>query len=392
MRKKLTLGVFGFGVVGQGLYEVLNQTTLIDAEIKHIVVKDETKTRSIEKRHFSFDPKTILEDDEVDTVVELIDDADAAYKIVMAALKRGKNVVSANKKMVAYHIDELVDVARENEVSFIYEAAVCASIPILRTLEEYYNTDSIESIEGVCNGTTNYIFSQTDKGKTYDDALREAQELGFAESDPTLDVDGYDAKFKLCIMIKHAYGLSVKQDEVLNYGIRHVKPEDVFYGKQNGYRLKLISHVRREGDELVAFVAPHFVSDRHPTYDVNGSFNAVAVKGLFADQQTLIGRGAGSHPTASAVLSDISALQYDYNYEYKKESIAGNLSLNDDLLIRVYAGSASSQELAEVQFQKVEEAYTSSKYNYKTGYVPVQLLKTLQLNARENLFLAVIPE
>ena len=391
MSKELNIGLFGFGCVGEGLYEVLEQTTLINARIKKIVVKNKNKVRSIDENYFSYDAFDILNDETINTVVELIDDADAAYDIVIGALKRGKNVVSANKKLIANHLEELKNVAKKYQVSFLYEASVCASIPIIRTLEEYYNTDSIQAVEGICNGTTNYIFSQTDKGKSYDEALGEAQELGFAESDPTLDVDGFDAKFKLCILIKHAYGLNVNPEDVFNYGIRHVKNEDVQYGKEKGYRLKLLSSVFREGNNLNALVAPQFVEEDHPTYNVHDSFNAVAVKGLFSDQQTLIGRGAGAHPTASAVLSDISALQYEYQYEYKKEAGVGNLFISDKEKIIVYIGSVSSEALKEIRFDEVIEEYSGNGYHYKTGSISIEDLKTIDFNNRPDLFLALLP-
>ncbi len=390
MSKELNIGLFGFGCVGEGLYEVLEQTTLINAKIKKIVVKN-NKKRSIDEINFSYDSADILEDNSIDTVVELIDDAEAAYDIVIEALRSGKNVVSANKKLIASHLEELKNTAKENAASFLYEASVCASIPIIRTLEEYYNTDSIEAVEGICNGTTNYIFSQTDQGKSYDEALKEAQELGFAESDPTLDVDGFDAKFKLCILIKHAYGLNVNPEDVFNYGIRHVKNEDVQYGKEKGYRLKLLSSVFRDGNMLTTLVAPQFVQEEHPTYNVNDSFNAVAVKGLFSDQQTLVGRGAGAHPTASAVLSDISALQYDYKYEYKKEAGVGDLLISDKKQILVYIGSVSTAALKDIRFDEVVEEYSGNGYHYKTGYISIKNLKSVDFNNRPDLFLALLP-
>lgn len=392
MRKELTIGLFGFGCVGQGLYEVLEQTSLINASIKQIVVKNKEKDRSIPKQHFSFDADVILEDPEIDTVIELIDDADAALAIVKKALNRGKNVVSANKKLIANHLDELISLANKNKVSFLYEAAVCASIPIIRTLEEYYNTDSIEAVEGIFNGTTNYIFTQTDQGKTYEEALSEAQELGFAETDPTLDVDGFDAKFKLCILSKHAFGLTLSPEHVFNYGIRHVKSHDVRFGKEKGYRLKLLASVRKIGNELLTYVAPHFVTSDDPSYNVKDSFNAVSVKGLFSDQQTLIGRGAGSHPTASAVLSDISALQYDYKYEYRKSVLGDDLKQSVNAELSVYLGSENPRALDAVSFEQSNEIYHGGSYHYKTGRVKVSNLAKIDFNKRPDLFLAILPE
>jgi homoserine dehydrogenase len=161
MSKKLTIGLFGFGCVGTGLYEVLNKSQLLDAEIKRIVVKTKGKKRLLPEEVFSYEKEDILNDSSINTVVELIDDANAAYELVIRALKAGKHVVSANKKLIAEHLDELIDTARANNVSFLYEASVCGSIPIIRNLEEYYNNDSLSKVEGICNGTTNYILTQT---------------------------------------------------------------------------------------------------------------------------------------------------------------------------------------------------------------------------------------
>src|SRR3989344_6010574 len=159
-----------------------------------------------ENRFLTFDAEVILNDSEVNVVVELINDSDAAYVIVKRALESGKHVVSANKKLIALHLEELIALAKANNVSFLYEAAVGGSIPIIRNLEEYYNNDSLSSINGIVNGTTNYILTKTGEGQSFDDALKTAQELGFAELDPTSDVDGFDAKYKLVLLLKHAFG------------------------------------------------------------------------------------------------------------------------------------------------------------------------------------------
>ena len=208
MRNKLNIGLFGFGCVGNGLYDVLNKSNLLDASIAKIVVKNEGKKRSISKEHFSYDKNDILSDTTINVVVELIDDSKAAFDIVSEALSRKKHVVTANKKMLAENLDALLSLAKENNVSLLYEASVGGSIPIIRNLEEYYNNDSLSGVLGIVNGTTNYILTQTNYGKDYETALAEATELGFAESDPTLDVDAYDSKFKLLLLIKHAFGLT----------------------------------------------------------------------------------------------------------------------------------------------------------------------------------------
>ena len=392
MRNKLTIGLYGFGCVGNGLYEVLNQSQLLDATIKRIVVKNPNKARKIGSEHFSYDKSDILLDDEINLVVELIDDSAAAFEIVAEALKRGKHVVTANKKMLAENLETLLQLAKENNVSLLYEASVGGSIPIIRNLEEYYNNDSLSGIQGIVNGTTNYILTQTNFGKDYDTALAEATALGFAESDPTLDVDGFDSKFKLVLLIKHAFGLTLRPENVFNYGIRQIKEQDVRYATEKGFRIKLFSRAEKVGNDLVGFVAPHFISETNVAYNVNNEFNAVTVEALFSDKQLFLGKGAGAYPTASAVLSDISALQYNYAYEYKKEQSNTGIKFSEDFFLKIYLGSEFMEALQEIPFYKVDEVFQSNAYNYQTGWVKFSELREFNFNQLKDVFFAVLPE
>jgi len=392
MRTKLNIGLIGFGVVGTGLYEVLNKSKLLEAEISRIVVKDPNKQRSLSKEAFSFDVNTILDDPSINVVVELINDSEAAYAIVLAALKSGKSVVSANKKLIAEHLQELIETAKANNVSFLYEASVGGSIPIIRNLEEYYNNDSLSSVQGIVNGTTNYILTQSNFGVSYSDALKKAQELGFAEIDPTLDVDGFDSKYKLVLLIKHAFGLVVEPKKVFNYGIRHLKPQDVKYASEKGYRIKLFSRAEKLDQQVIGFVAPHFVKQDHFAYQVDNEFNAVVVEALFSDKQLFIGKGAGSFPTASAVLSDISALQFEYRYEYRKTDEQSNAEFSEDFYLKIYAGSEFIEAINEIPFARIDEVYQSGGYNYQTGWVNFNHLREFDLNQRPDLSIIVLPE
>jgi homoserine dehydrogenase len=392
MRHKLNIGLFGFGVVGTGLYEVLNQSKLLDARISTIVVKDPNKKRSLPAEVFSFDKNAILQNQEINVVVELINDSEAAFHIVKQALSSGKHVVSANKKLIAEHFEELIALAKANNVSFLYEAAVGGSIPIIRNLEEYYNNDSLSSVQGIVNGTTNYILTQSNYGVAYEEALKKAQELGFAEVDPTLDVDGFDSKFKLVLLIKHAFGLVVQPENFFNYGIRHLKPQDVKYAGEKGYRIKLFSRAEKLGESVVGFVAPHFVKKEHFAYQVDNEFNAVVVEALFSDKQLFIGKGAGSYPTASAVLSDISALQFDYQYEYRKTDGNSNVHFTDDFFLKVYVGSEFIESINEIPFYRIDEVYQSEGYNYQTGWVKFSEIRQFDLNQLPDLSLIVLPE
>lgn len=383
MKKEITIGLFGFGVVGSGLYEVLHQSKFIQASIKRIVVKNPEKERSLDRSLFSYDAEALLNDPEINVVVELINDAEAAYHLVTSALKRGKHVVSANKKLIAHHLEELIQLAQENEVSFLYEAAVAGSIPIIRNLEEYYNTDSIKSIQGILNGTCNYILSKCNKGLTYQEALREAQEKGFAEADPRMDVEGLDAGFKLSILLKHSFGISVAPDKIYTKGINSIKQSDLHYATEQGFQIKLLARAEKRGDEITAFVAPHFVSSEHFAYHVNEEFNTVQVEALFCDKQQFIGKGAGSHPTASAVLSDISALVYDYRYEYRKN--ARQFSLSDDADALVYVSANKPELLQQLNFEEYIDQKFTLQENYVIGRISLSELRNISTEISEHL-------
>src|SRR3989338_2246653 len=392
MSKKLNIGLVGFGCVGSGLYEVLNKSGLLGATIKTIVVKDPTKARSIPKEAFSYDINSILDDPDINVLVELINDSAAAFEIVTSAFRAGKHVVSANKKLIAEHLDELLDLAEKSQVSFLYEGAVAGSIPIIRNLEEYYNNDSLTSIEGITNGTTNYILTQSNFGVDYSTALKTAQELGFAEADPTLDVDGFDSKFKLVLLIKHAFGLSVTPEQIHNNGIRGISEREIAFAAEKGYRIKLLSRAEKIGNEVLGIVAPYYVSREHPAYEVNNEFNAVIVEALFSDRQLFLGKGAGSYPTASAVLSDISALQFDYAYEYRKTNVQENLHLTTDFRLRVYISGTTKEQLNRVKFEEIQEIYHGSTHHFHIGWVHFNDLQQFDWNNEPDLFLAVLPE
>jgi len=392
MSPKLKIGLFGFGCVGSGLYTVLNQSNLLNATIEKIVVKDPTKKRSLPADQFGYDPLSILEDPTINLVVELIDDAEAAYKIVTTAIKKGKHVVTANKKLIAEHLDELLVLRDEYGVSLLYEASVCGSIPIIRNLEEYYNNDSLAGIQGICNGTSNYILTRLNNElKSFNEILKDAQEAGFAESDPTLDIDGFDSKFKLQILILHTFGLKTIPADVLNIGIRHIAPQDVLYAKEKGLKIRLLSFAQKIKDEVVAYVAPVFIKDDHFAHSVDFEFNAVSIEALFSDRQVFKGKGAGSFPTASAVLSDISALQYDYRYEYKKLT-RSTASLAEDFELTVFISSNNINSLDKVKLASVAEEFNSANYAYKVGRIKISELNHNFYRNNPDLFIAFIED
>lgn len=372
----INLGIFGFGVVGQGLYEVLNKTKGINARIKKICIKDPNKPRPIDASYFTTDRNEILNDPSIDVVVEMINDTEAAYQIVSTAMKNGKAVVSASKRMIAEHMKELYQLQLEHKVSFLYEASSCASIPIIRNLEEYYDNDLLNAVEGICNGTTNYILTKIfEDHLSYDIALKQAQEKGFAESDPTLDVEGYDAKFKICILCLHAFGTFVKPDDILNVGIHYLNDFDINFARQRGCTIKLLAKCRRQNGNVVVYVLPHLVPPHNLLYDVYDEYNGVLLESAFTDKQFFVGKGAGGTATGSAVLSDISALVYNYRYEYKKINHPNRAVHTNDVQLKIYLRYRTPDQVCLTDFYTISEKYESPSFRYVVGTINLNKLK-----------------
>lgn len=390
MSKKLTIGLFGFGVVGQGLYDIIS-TKDLNIEIKKIAIKDPGKSRSLPDYLFTTDAGDILNDPEINTVIELINDADAAFNIATTALKSGKNVVSANKKMIAEHLDDLVELQEKYGTSLLYEGAVCGSIPIIRNLEEYYDNELLHSISGIFNGSSNYILSKiANEGLEYSEALIQAQDLGFAEKDPLLDVGGYDAKFKLLIAAAHAYGVFVRPEEVLNIGIQNFSSADLQFAEEHKLKIKLVPTAKKLNEqELALYVTPRLVPASDFLYNVENEYNAVSVKAAFADQQLFYGKGAGGHPTGSAVLSDIAALRYDYRYEYKKYHHDSKLKLQNDHVLPVYIRYNNEKLIHNIKFEFIAEQHKSLDLNYVLGGIKIgELIEKKQDILDDGAFLA----
>ncbi|ADY51726.1 homoserine dehydrogenase [Pseudopedobacter saltans DSM 12145] len=390
MGKKLNIGLFGFGVVGQGLYDISVSKNL-NFEFKKIAIKDPSKKRTLPESLFTTDKEEILNDPEINTIIELINDAEAAYEIVTEALKKGKNVVSANKKMIAIHLKELVAFQEEYGTSLLYEGSVCGSIPIIRNLEEYYDNELLFAISGIFNGSSNYILSKVfNENQSYDSALKKAQDLGFAETNPILDVGGYDPKFKVAIAAAHAYGIFVNPDDILNIGIQNLNNNDLKYAREKGQKIKLVPIAKKLNEATVGiYVLPKLVSKDDFLFNVENEYNGVSVQAAFADQQFFFGKGAGGHPTGAAVFSDISALRYDYKYEYKKAKQNLGLSLDNNVGIEVYFRFNSAELLKEINFNDVSESYNSKNYNYVVGTLTIaELIAKKEIILNDGAFVA----
>lgn len=374
-RKNINLGIFGFGCVGQGLYEVLNKTKGINARIKKICIKDPHKSRPIDARYFTTDKNELLNDPEIDVIVELINDTQAAFDIVATAMKNGKAVVSASKRMIAENLEVLYNLQQQFKVPFLYEAACCASIPIIRNLEEYYDNDLLNAVEGICNGSTNYILTKVfEQNLDLNDALKEAQEKGFAETDPSLDVEGFDPKFKICILLLHAFGAFVRPAKVFNFGISHLTAFDINFARQRNCKVKLLAICRRTDGHVVTYVLPHLISEHHLLSDVNNEYNGVLVESSFAENQFFIGKGAGGTATGSAVLSDISALTYQYHYEYKKIGQSNTPELSNQITLTIYLRYSHPDLVDLRKFESILEKYESMENHYVVGSISLDTI------------------
>lgn len=372
----MKIGLFGFGCVGQGLWQVLHETKGIRAEIKRICIKNPEKARTLPSMYFTTDAEEILSDPEIDVVVELIDDPDAAFYIVSEALKRGKSAVSANKKMIAYRLPELYELQQKTGKSLLYEGACCASIPIIRNLEEYYDNDLLTSVEGIFNGTTNFILSKVfDENLSFDRALAYAQENGFAESNPALDIEGYDPKFKLCILLLHAFGVFVAPENVFHFGIHRLNGFDAQFARRTGGSLKLLARCYRQGEEIGAYCIPRLVPAGHRYASVRNEYNAVTLESAFSERQLFVGKGAGDKPTGCAVLSDISALRYQYKYEYRKFQQNGARFNTHDTVLQVYVRYRLEGQVEESDFDEITERFVSGENRYWIGKIPLKRLQ-----------------
>jgi homoserine dehydrogenase len=394
MEHKLVIGLFGFGTVGEGIYHILQQTPSLQATVKKICIRNKEKKRSVPADFFTTDYDVLLQDPEINLIVELIDDAAEAFTIVTTALRHQKPVVSANKKMIAEHLAELIALQQQYQTPLLYEASVCGSIPIIRNLEEYYDNDFLKSICGIVNGSTNFILTKMDEEKLdYNKALREAQQAGFAESNPALDVEGIDAVNKLTILLLHAYGIIAHPQQVLHAGIDHIHPYDAARAAEKGLKIKLTAQALKLSDgNVAAFVLPQYVPASSQLYAVKNEFNAVVLQTTFADKQFLYGKGAGRYPTASAVLSDVSALRYNYQYEYRKWSAQSGVALTEAFYLRVYVSFDVWHNVELKDFEWVEEFYSDEARQYLIGVIQFAKLKAAPWRHRKSVSVILCPD
>ncbi|USB34264.1 homoserine dehydrogenase [Paenibacillus sp. YPG26] len=316
--KPVKVGLLGLGTVGTGVVRIveghqedLSSQVGSPIVIEKIAVKSMDKARNIaiDSSKLTVDPLDVIRDPEIDVIVEVMGGIDGTKEYILEALERGKHIVTANKDLMALHGSEILAKAQEKQCDVFYEASVAGGIPIIRTLIEGFSSDRIMKIMGIVNGTTNYILTKmSQEGASYEDVLKEAQELGYAESDPTSDVEGLDAARKMAILGTLGFRTNVELSDVSVRGISSVSKEDILYAKQLGYEMKLLGIADRQDDQFSISVQPTMVKKSHPIASVNGVFNAVYVYGEAVGETMFYGAGAGEMPTATSVVADLVAI------------------------------------------------------------------------------------
>lgn len=311
----ITIGLLGYGTVGQGLYKIIQdrkeefrQALGEDIQIKKILVRTLEKEREIKVpfEKLTLDSREIIEDEEIDVIVEVTGDVSLSYRLIKEAFRKKKHVVTANKAVVSAYFEELSQLAEEKEVYFLYEASVAGGIPVIKPLKDQVRLNSIHKIQGILNGTCNYILTRmTEEGLTFADVLKEAQRLGYAEMDPSSDVDGIDTMRKIRILSSIALGSSTKESDIICQGIRNITAVDIDFMLNRGRVIKLIGEALEKEDGFEAIVQPKAFEMKNGFSKVNGADNKVIYEGNYSGILEFEGPGAGMYPTANAVMTDV---------------------------------------------------------------------------------------
>ena len=354
----IKVAVMGFGTIGSGVVEVLsiNKDSIVKRvgdtiEVKYVLDLRDFEGHPIQEK-IVHDYQTIVEDKEVSIVVEAMGGVEPAYTFVKAMLEAGKHVATSNKALVAEKGAELLEIAKAHNVNFQFEASVGGGIPIIRPLKSCLTADVVEEITGIINGTTNYMMTEmAEKGADFDAVLKDAQAKGYAEKDPTADIEGYDAGRKIAILTSLVAGQQVDFEDIHTEGISHITSTDIKYAKTLGRSIKLLATSKKVGDGYAAMVAPFLLPPEHPLHSVNGVFNAIFVKGNVLGDAMFYGSGAGMLPTASAVVADIVEMAKHMDKHIPIEWRAEKLELVDykDFEHKFFVRtSADTTEISEV--------------------------------------------
>ena len=376
----MNVAVMGYGTIGSGVVEILQvNADIIEARCGHRL----TVTKILDLRDFEGDPvadlivhdyKEIAEDPDIDLVVETMGGVEPAYTFVRAMLESGKHVTTSNKALVADKGAELIRIAREHNVNFLFEASVGGGIPIIRVLDKCLTGDVIEEITGIVNGTTNYMMTKmTKEGSEFDDVLKEAQDLGYAERDPSADIEGYDACRKIAILTSLVCGKQVDYEDIPTEGITGVSATDIRYAAAMDRKVKLLATSTREGDTYFCRVAPYLIPADHPLYSVDGVFNAVFVKGNMLGDSMYYGSGAGKLPTASAVVGDLVDMAKHAHMNVYLDWDEQKLALADpgEQVYRSFVRTTADKSDIESIFSDIEyvDAGIDGEFGFITGEI-----------------------
>ncbi len=373
----IRIAVMGYGTIGSGVAEVLkiNRDSIAKRAGDEIALK-----YVLDLRDFPGDPvqellvhdyRVIADDPEVAIVVETMGGVEPAYTFVRAMLEAGKHVTTSNKALVAAKGAELIAVAKEKNVNFMFEASVGGGIPIIRSLNTCLTADEIEEITGIVNGTTNYMMTKmTEEGLEFDDVLRDAQAKGYAEKDPTADIEGYDACRKIAILTSLVCGQQVDFEDIYTEGITRISAADIRYAKAMGRAIKLLAVSKKDGDGYAALVAPHLLPPSHPLYSVKDVFNAVFVHGNVLGDAMFYGSGAGKLPTASAVVADVVEMAKHLDTNIAVEWSSKKLELTDykKMTKQYFVRTAAPKEAVEAVFGGVEYV-TAEGVSGEVGFI-----------------------
>lgn len=360
----IKIAVLGYGTVGSGVVEILNTNAKIiakragqEVEVKYVLDLRDFPEDPVQRK-VVHDYNIIAEDPEISIVVETMGGTKPAYEYVKRALLAGKSVCTSNKELVAAYGAELVHIAKSKSVNFLFEASVGGGIPIIRPLNQSLTADKLEQINGILNGTTNYILTKmAEEGSDFADVLKEAQELGYAEKDPTADVEGYDACRKIAILTSLAYGQQVDYEDIYTEGITKITAEDFRYADALKAAIKIFGSSKKVGGKLYAMVAPQMIRSDNPLYSVNGVFNAICVTGNMLGPVMFYGQGAGKEATASAVVSDVVDAVKHMNvnvmtiWEDEKQAVAPMDEMKNRFFVRM---GESEREKASLEFEDIE--------------------------------------
>ncbi len=368
------VALIGFGCVGQGFYRICRSHSQLPFELTAICDRKPNAYQGDEVEFFT-DFERLIEKSEIDIIVEAINSAPTALRIAQKTLESGKNLVTANKKMVCENLAFLLDLQQKTGKSIWFEAAVGGAIPIIETLDSHFAYFNINSIKGILNGTTNYILTAMfEQGMDYEKALLAAQVKGFAESDPTLDVEGYDAKNKLVLMLLLAYGLVTKPEDIFNYGINFLQAEDLKIFKSRGLTVKSLVHgVRTMQGQIRAYVLPTLLDKSQAFANIDFEENALEIHGLHTEKIFISGKGAGSLPTGSAVFSDVVRAVQGKSYRLDK-FFAHQPQLERGYAPKILFLARSAESIENLQFNDLQKIDAGQNRHWYIGQVSLEQL------------------